>query len=362
MGFIITLSIFVFLASIPATAVTNGVYALQRRHDKDAVFGLGLCAFVYGIVALIIYFLPHLASSRVEDRLFMSYGLSNVIPFTTPLIWAACYAVAAIIANADRQYQANEPILGVETPALIKRGNLFLEGSDFYEARRYFEQALRQDPENSKAYLGKLMAELKIKSMDNLPDANLLLSDNLLFQQALRFAGDDDKAKFKQCVKLNAEKYAEKEAIRESERQLRKAGLSDFDIERVMKVRKEQEREGRKIAPIEGIASPDDDEGSAEESRRQEAETEEQRRIREEQEKLRAERNKKLMKLLAVVVIAGTAIYFGVNWYQKYAVAQRAEEERIARIEAEKQEEKSRIDVLKRELQQKGLLKDEKAK
>ena len=54
-GFIITLLIFVFLASIPATAVKNGIYALQRRHDKDAVLGLSLCAAVYVIVALIIY-------------------------------------------------------------------------------------------------------------------------------------------------------------------------------------------------------------------------------------------------------------------------------------------------------------------
>ena len=74
----------------------------------------------------------------------------------------------AQVSNASKK--VFEPILGVETPALIKRGYLFLEESNFDEAERYFEQALRQDPENSKAYLGKLMAELKIKSMDSLPD------------------------------------------------------------------------------------------------------------------------------------------------------------------------------------------------
>ena len=350
-GFVITLLIVVFLASVPAQAVKNGIYALQRRHDKDAVGGLSLCAAVYVIVALIIYFLPHLATSRAEDRLLMSYGLGNVIPFTAPLIWAACYAVAALIANTDRQYKANEPIPGVETPALIKSGNLFLEESNFFEARRYFEQALRQDPENSSAHLGKLMAELKIKNMDSLPDADLLLSDNSLFQRALRFASNDEKAKLEECAKLNAEKIAAAEAERKAAERLRRAGLSDFDIQRVRELPRNREKEAHKNAPAEEIDAPDNDEGSTEEPRRQEAESEEQRKIREEQERIRAERNKKRMKLIAVIVIAGAAIYYGVGYYQEYAAAKRAEEARIARIEAEKQEEKSRIEALKLELQ-----------
>lgn len=351
-GFVITLLIVVFLASIPATAVKNGIYALQRRHDKDAVGGLSLCAAVYVIVALIIYFLPHLATSRAEDRLLMSYGLGNVIPFTTPLIWAACYAVAALIANADRQYKANEPIPGVETPALIKSGNLFLEESNFFEARRYFEQALRQDPENSSAHLGKLMAELKIKNMDSLPDANLSLSDNLLFQRALRFASEEDKAKLEEYAKVNAEKCAEREAERAemfkraAQRAREYHGLSATQIQQ--KLREEAQRKARECTSEEEIDTPIGDKGSTEEPHHQEAESEEHRKIREEQNKIRAERNKKRMKLIAVIVIAGAAIYYGVGYYQEYAAAKRAEE---ARIEAEKQEEKSRIDALKLELQ-----------
>ena len=67
-----------------------------------------------------------------------------------------------------------EPVLGVETPALIKRGKIFLSDDDFAEAERYFEQTLRQDPENSQAYLGKLMAELRVHNADELSAIYLL--------------------------------------------------------------------------------------------------------------------------------------------------------------------------------------------
>ena len=55
-----------------------------------------------------------------------------------------------------------EPILGIETGALIKRAFLFLEDGEFDNAGRYIEQALNQDPENSQVYMAKLMLEHKV--------------------------------------------------------------------------------------------------------------------------------------------------------------------------------------------------------
>lgn len=86
-----------------------------------------------------------------------------------------------------------EPVLGVETKALIKRANIFLEDDDFDEADRYFEQALNQDPENSLAYLGKLMIELKVHNTDELIKIAMPLKEQKFFQRALKFANDEEK-------------------------------------------------------------------------------------------------------------------------------------------------------------------------
>ena len=78
-----------------------------------------------------------------------------------------------------------EPVLGVETPALIKRAFIFLEDGDFYEAERYFEQALNQDPENSQSYLGKLIAEMKVRNIEELSEIEKPLQEQKLFQRAI---------------------------------------------------------------------------------------------------------------------------------------------------------------------------------
>ena len=98
-----------------------------------------------------------------------------------------------------------EPVLGVETPALIKRGRIFLSDDDFAEAERYFEQALRQDPENSQAYLGKLMAELRVHNADELSRIPSPLGEQKLFRRAVEFADDDEKLMLQKYIADNTE-------------------------------------------------------------------------------------------------------------------------------------------------------------
>ena len=52
------------------------------------------------------------------------------------------------------------PIANGSTDGLTKRGYLFLEERDFVSADSYFEKALDENPENSKAYIGKVLAAL----------------------------------------------------------------------------------------------------------------------------------------------------------------------------------------------------------
>ncbi len=51
---------------------------------------------------------------------------------------------------------------------LLKRVFMFLEDGNWAEAENYSEKVLDLDPENGEAYLGKLMAELKVPKLDEL--------------------------------------------------------------------------------------------------------------------------------------------------------------------------------------------------
>ncbi len=76
------------------------------------------------------------------------------------------------------------------TAPLLKRAFMFLEDGDWKSADEYCEKVLDLDPECAEAYLGKLMAEQKVKTCESLKDKpeSFLGSNN--YQKAVRF-GDD---------------------------------------------------------------------------------------------------------------------------------------------------------------------------
>ena len=67
-----------------------------------------------------------------------------------------------------KQEKTYEPVLGVETEALIKRALLFLEDGEFDNAERYLEQALNQDAENPRVHFVKLILERKVHNVEEL--------------------------------------------------------------------------------------------------------------------------------------------------------------------------------------------------
>lgn len=73
---------------------------------------------------------------------------------------------------------------------LLKRAFMFLEDGNWQEADTYCEKVLDQDPENARAYLGKLMAQLHIATKEELPNCATELTQNDNYQKALRFADD----------------------------------------------------------------------------------------------------------------------------------------------------------------------------
>ncbi len=87
------------------------------------------------------------------------------------------------------------------TSPLLKRAFMFLEDGEFDRADEFCENVLNQDPENAHAYLGKLMAELRINKIEDLKNLTQPLDSNKNFQKALRFADDNLKTELKSYAK-----------------------------------------------------------------------------------------------------------------------------------------------------------------
>ena len=71
---------------------------------------------------------------------------------------------------------------------LLKRAFMFLEDGEFERADQLLEEVLNLDPENAKAYVGKLMISRKIRMESDLSQSMTLLAGNSYFDKACRFA------------------------------------------------------------------------------------------------------------------------------------------------------------------------------
>ena len=89
---------------------------------------------------------------------------------------------------------------------ILGRGFLFLEDGDFEKAEEYFEKVLDIDFECAKAYLGKLLADLRIKNISGLENANVDFSENPNYKKILRF-GDE---KLKNEIKIYLDAVSER--------------------------------------------------------------------------------------------------------------------------------------------------------
>ena len=76
------------------------------------------------------------------------------------------------------------------TAPLLRRAFMFLEDGEWSSANEYCEKVLDAEPENAEAYLGKLMAELRVKNRDDLKNQPQAFDDRNNYKKAVRF-GDD---------------------------------------------------------------------------------------------------------------------------------------------------------------------------
>jgi len=84
------------------------------------------------------------------------------------------------------------------TSPLSERGMLFLEDGDYIKAHEYFERALDSNPRDSRAYLGKVFAALRIASLREMEEKTIDLDSFKDFSRAMQFAEAEELDKLKE--------------------------------------------------------------------------------------------------------------------------------------------------------------------
>lgn len=86
------------------------------------------------------------------------------------------------------------------TSPLLKRVFIFLEDGDWESADEYCEKVLDLDPECAQAYLGKLMAELRVKKQEELKNQPEPFDWSNNYRKARRFGDEALKSSLKDCT------------------------------------------------------------------------------------------------------------------------------------------------------------------
>lgn len=113
------------------------------------------------------------------------------------------------LAEGEKKPQETASPVNNSVQPLIERAFLFLEDGDFARADELCEQALNQDPQNARAYVGKLMAERQINKQGELSNGTEELSGNNYFQKALRFAEDALREELERCNEMIVDRKKE---------------------------------------------------------------------------------------------------------------------------------------------------------
>jgi len=96
------------------------------------------------------------------------------------------------------------PVGNMNIAPLLERAFLFLEDGKWQEANTYCEKVLDNDPKNAEAYLGKLMAELQVKTRKQLADYAMPFDDRDNYGKVTRFGDEKLKSEMRGYIhKIN---------------------------------------------------------------------------------------------------------------------------------------------------------------
>ena len=135
--------------------------------------------------------------------------------------------IAKILGSTEKSQTVT--VAPTTTGALTKRGYIFLEDGEYAQADSYFDKALDENPEDAKAYLGKVLSSLNKSSVEELTDTLVDLNSFKDFERAIRFSSDEEKATLESIKENTDKKYLIKcltvginKYLSKSEKQLKK--------------------------------------------------------------------------------------------------------------------------------------------
>ncbi|MCI6434583.1 MAG: TIR domain-containing protein [Clostridiales bacterium] len=122
---------------------------------------------------------------------------------------------------------------GSNAQQLLKRGYLALEDGEWNKADGFFEEALNQDAECAEAYLGKLMADLRVRERTALGNQEKPFDHNGNYQKVIRFGSEPLRAELTGDIDaiVRRQKRIEQERLEQEERQ-RQERLRFMEISR----------------------------------------------------------------------------------------------------------------------------------
>ena len=156
--------------------------------------------------------------SNIEEATFVVF-LKNKESCTIHLniTWAVEYFRRIFVTkkgagpNGSNMQQGGIARVSGDPKVLLERAFMFLEDGDWDKADIYCESVLDQNPKCAEAYLGKLMAEVKIRKKEDLSKANEPLDQSDNYRKVMRFADESLRERLSNAkeVQHNEQLYAE---------------------------------------------------------------------------------------------------------------------------------------------------------
>ena len=166
----------------------------------------------------------------------------------------------------------------------VKRAFMALEDQLWKDAETYLNQALNLDPECGMAYAGKLLAELRVSSLDALGKSRIDFGDSVNYKRAVQFAD----ANLKRTLQESLQQAKYRVACNKMEHSYYEAALEIFESIRYQDSMEKARECQRKINDIEQERIAQQQREARERRERQQREEQEriERQQREEQERI----------------------------------------------------------------------------
>ncbi len=188
-------------------AIASVINYMSESGKSDALIIAAVAA-----VLIVIMFLR--GKSRQADAAILDQKLENFLnpqkankksePVISAPVKKLPQKTSGEVLNTRKTEKENHNIpVSTKSQILVKKGLELLKQSDFVSAGQIFEQVLAQNPKNSAAYVGKLMARMKAKNVNELVALPFRLENDELFRKALEYANSQMKETLRKYIQAN---------------------------------------------------------------------------------------------------------------------------------------------------------------